>query len=79
MHPEKRLEKKWWKTGGFSSRGTLPPMENGPQKETKVIFQAPIFHFHDYGRKGTFWIKNHQQKQLQVSPSSWMELANAKA
>ncbi len=21
--------------------------------ETKVIFQAPIFHFHDYGRKGT--------------------------
>ena len=25
--------------------------ENGPL-ETKVIFQAPIFHFHDYGRKG---------------------------
>ncbi len=36
-------------------RYTLPPIimevENGPQKETKVIFQAPIFHFHDYGRK----------------------------
>ena len=35
---------------------TLPPIimevENGPL-ETKVIFQAPIFHFHDYGRKGT--------------------------
>ena len=22
-------------------------VENGPQKETKVIFQAPIFHFRD--------------------------------
>ena len=27
-------------------------VENGPQKETKVIFQAPMFQFHDYGRKG---------------------------
>ena len=30
-------------------------VENGPQKETKVIFQAPIFHFHDYGRKGILY------------------------
>ena len=21
--------------------------------ETELIFQGPIFHFHDYGRKGT--------------------------
>ena len=40
---------------------TLPPIirevENGPRKETKVIFQAPIFHFRDYGRKS---IINHE-------------------
>ncbi len=42
---------------------TLPPIimevENGGlEMETKVIFQAPIFHFHDYddyGRKGNSW------------------------
>ena len=25
--------------------------------ETKIIFQAPIFHFHDYGRKGNIWMR----------------------
>ena len=28
-------------------------VENGPRGETKVIFHAPIFHFHDYGGKGS--------------------------
>ncbi len=27
-------------------------VENGPQKETKLIFQGPTFDFHDCGRKG---------------------------
>ena len=35
---------------------TLPPiimeMENGPLGDKPVIFEDPIFHFHDYGRKG---------------------------
>ncbi len=31
--------------------------------ETKVIFQAPIFHFHDYGRKGILYSG--------VSPAHW--------
>ncbi len=31
-------------------------VENGPQKETKLIFQGLIFHFHDYGRKGKYTI-----------------------
>ena len=34
---------------------TLPPISwklKMPPWETKVIFQAPMFHFHDYGRKG---------------------------
>ncbi len=48
-------------------RNTLPPIimevENGTQKETKVIFQAPIFHFHDYGRKG----KMFQQQEWELT------------
>ena len=38
--------------------------------ETKLIFQGPIFHFHDYGRKSHMSSKFLEELEQRFSPIS---------
>ncbi len=41
--------------------------------ETKVIFQAPIFHFHDYGRKANIDTKNCPYLDTKSRHQTWQQ------